>query len=51
MVLIRDARDIRVRREDIVMMGDTERFEDPGLLALRMEKGDMNYRTQAATRT
>ena len=38
MVLIRDARDIRVRREDDVMMGEMERLEDPVLLALKIKR-------------
>lgn len=45
MVLIRNARDVRVRKEDDVMMGtvgEMERFEDPMLLTLKMDKEAMN---------
>ena len=45
MVLIRNARDVRVRKEDDVMMGtvgEMERFEDPMLLTLKMDKEAMD---------
>lgn len=35
-VLLRDAGDIRVRREDEVTMGEMVRFEDPTLLPLKI---------------